>query len=163
LLRIQQLSMQDNEYSFENSFGRLIGVTHTALVRHLAKLMKVHQLPITPDQLRVLVHLWQGEAKSQQELAVLSCRDRANITRIIDILEREGLVMRKDDEKDRRVFKIYLTQLGKDLETPTTTCAKAALEEALAGISAEEITICRNVLQKIIHNLETVPPFACGE
>jgi DNA-binding MarR family transcriptional regulator len=152
LLRNQQLRM--SKFEFEKSFGRTLGTAHTNLFKHLSKLMKAEQLPITPEQFGLMTHLWKQDGISQQELAVLTCRDRANVTRIIDILEREDIVERRDDATDRRVFKIFLTKKGKAIEEDTATIAKQALKEATQGISKEELEICIKVLRQTIDNLK---------
>jgi DNA-binding MarR family transcriptional regulator len=138
---------------FDKTYGRILGVAYTYVFRQLSKHMKEQNLPITPDQFRVLTHLWQHEGCSQQELATSSLRDRANVTRIIDILEREGIVERTDHETDRRIFKIQLTQKGKDLEKQATLCAQMAIEDALKGVSRDDLEICMKVLNQTIVNL----------
>ncbi len=151
MLRNQQLRM--SKFEFEKSFGRTLGTAHNNLFKHLSKLMKAAELPITPEQFGLMTHLWKQDGLSQQELAVLTARDRANVTRIIDILERELIVERKDDINDRRVFKIFLTKKGKDLETCTAEIAKQAIKEATQGISKAEIDICMKVLRQTIENI----------
>lgn len=141
------------DFQFQHSYGRILGVAHTALVRHLAKLMKAKNLPISPEQFSVLSHLWQKDGRSQNELAICTNRNRANVTRIVDILERDGIVERRDDPKDRRVFNIFLTEKGKALEKDTAACAKQSIDDALRGISDEEKTIVLKVLKHSIENL----------
>jgi DNA-binding MarR family transcriptional regulator len=150
-LRNQQLRM--SRFEFEKSFGRTLGTAHNSLFKHLNKLMKAAELPITPEQFGLMTHLWKQDGLSQQELAVLTNRDRANVTRIIDILEREEIVERKDDANDRRVFKIFLTSKGKSLENGTADCAKQAIKDATQGSTKDEIEICMKVLRKTIENL----------
>lgn len=140
-------------FKFENSFGRILGVAYTSLFRHLSKLMKEENLPITPDQFRVLTHLWQKDGLQQSELANCTNRNRANVTRILDILEREGIVERTDDENDRRVFRIYLTEKGKSIKERTALCAEQSIKDSLKGLSEEEIQTCTHVLLKIKSNL----------
>lgn len=140
-------------FKFETSFGRALGVAHTAMYRHLAKLMKDKNLPITPDQFRVLTHLWKTDGLQQSELAACTNRNRANVTRIIDILEREKVVIRQDDPNDRRVFRIYLTELGKQLEKETAECAEKSIEDSLKGVSEQDKAIAMSVLKKIITNV----------
>lgn len=152
LLRNQQLRM--SKFEFEKSFGRALGVAHTNLFKHLSKLMKAVQLPITPEQFGLMTHLWKQDGLSQQELAVLTCRDRANVTRLIDILEREGIVERRDDSTDRRVFKIFLTKKGKDIEDKMADVAKQAIKDATQGVTKEELEICMKVLRKTKENLK---------
>jgi DNA-binding MarR family transcriptional regulator len=141
-------------FRFDQSYGRIVGVAYTSVYRRLSKYMKEKDLPITPDQFRVLTHLWQNDGCSQQDLAVGTNRDRANVTRIIDILEREGIVKRTDHETDRRAFKIILTQKGKNLQQGAAECGQLAIKDALKGINKEEIEICMQVLKKTIDNLK---------
>jgi DNA-binding MarR family transcriptional regulator len=135
------------------SYGRILGVAYTYVFRQLAKHMKEKNLPITPDQFRVLTHLWRNDGCSQQELAIGTLRDRANVTRIIDILEREGIVERTDHETDRRIFKIQLTEKGKALEKDAMACGQAAIDDALKGVSKSDLESCMKVLNKTIENL----------
>ncbi len=137
----------------DKSYGRILGVAYTHVFRQLAFHMKQKNLPITPDQFRVLTHLWRNNGCSQQELAAGSLRDRANVTRIIDILEREGIVVRTDHETDRRIFKIELTEQGKGLEKEAMACGKAAIDDALKGVSKSDLEVCMKVLNKTIENL----------
>lgn len=130
-----------------------MGTAHTALVRHLGKLMREKHLPITPEQFSVLTHLWRNDGLQQSELAICTNRNRANVTRIIDILEREGIVVRKDDPEDRRVFKIYLTEFGKQLRHETAICAKQSIDDALKGVSEDEIAVAMHVFKKITANI----------
>ena len=98
-------------------------------------------------------HLWQKDGLQQTELAICTNRNRANVTRIIDILEREGIVERRDDNADRRVFRIYLTDKGKSIKEETGRCALQSIEDSLKGLSKEEIEICTKVLLKIQANV----------
>ena len=115
--------------------------------------MKEENLPITPEQFSVLSYLWQRDGLQQSELAFCTNRNRANVTRIIDILEREGIVERKDDANDRRVFKIYLTEKGKSLRGATAKCAEQSIKDSLKGLTREEVDVCTKVLLKITKNV----------
>jgi DNA-binding MarR family transcriptional regulator len=140
-------------FRFEESLGRVLGVAHTAMFRHLSKLMKERQLPITPEQFSVLSHLWQKDGLQQSELALCTDRNRANVTRILDILEREGIVERRDDANDRRIFRIYLTRKGKSLRDETAACATQTIKDSLKGVTKEDIETCKKVLLKITSNV----------
>ncbi len=140
-------------FEFEKSFGRILGVAHTAMFRYLSKLMKEQNLPITPEQFSVLSYLWQQDGLQQSELAVCTNRNRANVTRVIDILEREGIVERQDDENDRRIYRIFLTPKGKSLREATAKCAEQSIKDSLQGLTQAEIDICMKVLLKIKKNV----------
>ncbi len=142
-----------SKVQFDKSYGRILGVAYTCVYRQLSRHMKERNLPITPDQFRVLTHLWQFEGCSQQDLANSTFRDRANVTRIIDILEREGIVRRTVHETDRRIFKILLTPKGRALEIEATLCGQLAINDALKGVNKKDLEVCLNVLNKTIKNL----------
>ncbi len=139
-------------FSFEKSYGRTLGMAHNYLFKHLSKLIKAQELCITPEQFAVMSQLWGTDGRTQAELATLTNRDRANVTRILDILEREELVQRKDDPTDRRVFKIFLTKKGKVLQQPTSKVAQQAIADATKGISKADLETCMKVLLKTIEN-----------
>jgi len=140
-------------FTFETSFGRVLGSAHMGMFSYLNKLMRKEGLPITPDQFRVLTHLWENEGLQQSELATCTNRNRANVTRIIDILEKKEIVERRSAPHDRRVHQIYLTEKGRSLREPTARCARKSIEDALKGVSKEELDICKKVLLKIKENV----------
>ena len=150
---VAYLTVMAKTFNFEDSFGRILGVAHTAMFRHLSKLMKEENLPITPEQFSVLSYLWQEDGLQQNELAVCTNRNRANVTRIIDILEREGIVERRDDPSDRRVFRIHLTAKGKSLRAATARCAAQSIKDALKGVSKQDMQTCLGVLHTIRKNV----------
>lgn len=81
-------------------------------------------------------------------------RDKPSMTRLIHNLEKQGLVTRVQDEKDKRANLIYLTKKGSELEKKASGIINKVVEKTLAQISEEEILACRNVLKKIFENLE---------
>lgn len=71
------------------------------------------------------------------------------MTRLIDNMERQHLVVRISDKKDRRTNLIHLTKDGKELEERARVIANQTLKEALRGITVEELSISQEVLRKI--------------
>ena len=71
------------------------------------------------------------------------------MTRLIDNMERQHLVVRISDKKDRRTNLIHLTKDGKELEERARVIANQTLKEALQGITIEELSVSQEVLRKI--------------
>ena len=67
-------------------------------------------------------------------------------------MERQHLVIRVPDKKDRRTNKIHLTENGKKLEEKARFIANKTLKEALHGLTLEELRISQEVLRKIFTN-----------
>lgn len=64
---------------------------------------------ITPAELSYLNYLLEQNGMTQDELAKASCVDKAAVTRVIQTLEKKGVVERRADETDKRANRIYLT------------------------------------------------------
>ncbi|WP_183477169.1 MarR family transcriptional regulator [Mesonia hippocampi] len=73
-------------------------------------------MEISKEHWSILAILWEKNGCSQQYLAQKSFRDRPSISRLIDKMEKDGLVERRNDKNDRRLKLIFLTSAGKSLE-----------------------------------------------
>ncbi|MBD0256731.1 MAG: MarR family transcriptional regulator [Cytophagales bacterium] len=134
---------------YQRNVARLIGEVFTALSRQLDKELRAADLPITPEQFRILTELWTQDGITQIELAARGKRDRASITRIVDLLEEKGLIARHDDPNDRRVKLICLTPPGRALEQKARPAAQRAIAATLAPLTAEERQALTALLEKI--------------
>lgn len=74
------------------------------------------------------------------------------MTRLIDNMERQHLVVRISDKNDRRTNLIHLTKTGKELEEKARAIANQTLREALRGVTIEELKVSQGVLRKIFTN-----------
>ena len=74
------------------------------------------------------------------------------MTRLIDNMERQHLVVRISDKNDRRTNLIHLTKTGRELESKAYKIANATLEQALDGLTMEELKIGQEVLRKVFIN-----------
>jgi MarR family transcriptional regulator, organic hydroperoxide resistance regulator len=140
--------------NFEATLGRQTGVLYYLLSRRLNELLTEAGTGITVDQFRLLTMLWPEDGITQQQLATLLGRDRASITRMTDILENQGVLVRISDKSDRRINLIYLTKVGKEIEPIAAACAKKVLDEMTRNFSAEEQTLFSNLLKRAIENLK---------
>lgn len=128
-----------------------------AVARSLQKNFRQAGLEITIEQWSVLYHLWKEDCLSQQELCNRTFRDKPSITRLIDNLEKQKLVKRTASKNDRRINIVCLTDAAKELQQQTIDLANATMNEALTGVSKEEIETVKKVLQQVYDNLTLVP------
>jgi DNA-binding MarR family transcriptional regulator len=87
---------------------------HSALVRELDReLETTHGLPLT--QYEVLLHLDRAPEKRlrMSELARSVLLSQSGVTRLVDRLERHGLVAREPCPEDRRVLYARITREGR--------------------------------------------------
>lgn len=145
--------MPNNHFKRGELYSFIAGVASTAIARRLQKKFNANGLNLTIEQWSILYHLWKNDGKSQQELCNDTFRDKPSITRLIDNLEKLNLVKRVPDEHDRRINKVVLTKQALKLQDLTMTMAEETLNEALEGVPAEQVELCKQVLQKVYDNL----------
>ena len=134
-------------------YSFISGKASIAIARRLQKKFNLNGMNLTIEQWSVLYHLWKEDGKSQQELCHATFRDKPSITRLVDNLEKLNLVKRVGDEKDRRINKVFLTKTALRLQEQSMQLAEETLNEALEGVPAEQINLCKEVLQKVYDNL----------
>jgi len=102
----------------------------------------------------ILVDLWQKDGVRQQDLAISLIKDKGTIARALSAMESNDLVVRIPDERDKRNKRIYLTNKGKKMQSALKPLADSAIQKASAGISEEDMSVCKSVLQRMYENLQ---------
>ena len=135
-------------------FAILNGKVSAAINRKLYRNFRLNGLEMTPEQWTVMIYLWEKDGVTQQELCNATFKDKPSMTRLIDNMERQHLVVRISDKKDRRNNLIHLTKTGKDIEPQARMVVGKTLKEALQGIEVKDLQISQDVLKKIFLNIK---------
>ena len=146
--------MPNNQFKKGELYSFITGKASTAIARRLQKKFNASAMNLTIEQWSVLYHLWKQEGISQQELCNATFRDKPSITRLVDNLEKLNLVKRVASENDRRINLIYLTKQAQKLQEETMAIADETLNDALTGVPADRIEVCKEVLQLVYDNLK---------
>lgn len=101
---------------------------------------------MTTEQWAVLNRLADEDGITQKLLAVRAEKDQTNITRILDQLERKGLVERRANETDRRSFLTFITEQGKALNDILTPIEQKVIASVLSGFTEEQTSILRGMI-----------------
>lgn len=90
-----------------------------------------------------------GDSVPLSELADrLSCV-KSNITQLVDRLESDGLVMRREDPEDRRRRLAVLTSAGRAACTEGSRVQQAAEAELLGSLTGDEARQLAALLEKV--------------
>ncbi len=135
-------------------FDILTGKVSVLINRTLLRAFALESIDISTEQWSVLSCLWEKDKVTQQTLCDLTRKDKPSMTRLIDKLERNDFVVRVSDASDRRINLIHLTEKGAQMRIKATTVVQGVVKKALNGISNEDLDKSRNVLLKIMKNLE---------
>jgi MarR family 2-MHQ and catechol resistance regulon transcriptional repressor len=93
---------------------------------------------ITPGQLAVLEALLHLGTLSQRELARKLLRSDANVTTVVDNLERDGWVRRERSAEDKRVVQVGLTAAGRKKIESVFPAHARRITELLSALSESE-------------------------
>ena len=146
---------KEESLKFNINLGMLIQSAQNAMTKRFVQNVLNSGLDISMDQWIVLGPIWQLESPSQKDLGEICLRDKPTITRIIDSLEDKSLVVRVSDQIDHRIKRVVLTKAGKQLFYDVLPIMDKTREEVRGEIPEEEIKIFKNVLSKIIKNLNS--------
>ena len=130
--------------------GRYISLIHRKGKCFITKEMSKYG--IGSGQIMFLIQLYRKDGISQEELSENLHIDKGTTCRAIKKLEEQGLLTRVKDEKDKRAYKLYLTEKSKDMEKSIKNILHQWENHISKDISEEEIEILINILKKICIN-----------
>jgi DNA-binding MarR family transcriptional regulator len=142
------------EANFDRSLSYALRSTSTAYGRKLISELESHGLHVTLPQWLVLVFLYHNDGQNQQRLGEFANKDKAGITRVVDVLEAQGMLRRQQDPHDRRANCIYITPEGKAFTEKLMTVDELMHKKALRGVSPQEQATAERVLQIMAKNLQ---------
>ena len=146
--------MEGFELDIRLVFAVMSGKVSSAINRRMHRNFRNAGLDITPEQWSILVFLWQQDEVTQKAIADATYKDRPSVTRLIDNMEKQGLVTRTKDLGDRRTNKICLTKKGIDLCSKVHPITLKTMQNALNGLSPEDMSNAQYLLKKIFSNLQ---------
>ncbi|MFZ2950476.1 MAG: MarR family transcriptional regulator [Desulfuromonadaceae bacterium] len=132
-------------YDIENSIGFLLSKAYQHAWAILREEIEAYDL--TPPQFALLCFLWQQDGLTQVELSEKGQIDRSTLGGLIDRLERNGLLERRKHPQDRRAYRIYLTEQGKNMESTLSACAKRSVKKFTSGLDEDEVAELRRMLK----------------
>lgn len=154
------MSVEFTIFPRSESPGFLIYRAAARLKCGLRRAFQAEGFDLTTEQWAVLSTLWESNGVHQSRVAEKTAKDRHNIARIVNLLEKSGLVRREPDCNDKRWRRVYLTSEGWALKPKLVGIASDFLQEALKGVTQEDLESVRRVLGRVLENLGESPETA---
>ncbi len=137
----------------EQSLGFIIASTMTRIRIVMLRKIKEYGYEITPEQGAVLNAIGESEGISQSVIAEKTIKDKPTITRILDNLERKNLISRKTDSGDRRAYRIYLTETGRERIEMFRQIIAEVDAKAFAGLDSKDLIKMEEILRAVRANV----------
>lgn len=101
-----------------------------------------------------LIHLARAPAPMRQkDLAASLVLDGSSVVRLLDALETNGLIERREESGDRRAKAITVTGRGRAIIEQVEAASREVRAATLGGISDSDIEIATRVLERVCENL----------
>ena len=135
----------------EKSVGYVVNHLSRAMTQALNDAIK--DLGVSPGQVPVLMCLWEQDGLTQRELYERVSIEQATMSNTLKRMERDGLVRRKPDPRDRRAARILLTAKAKKLQPPVSDAIKAVNKQAIGGLKKKDKKCLMDLMGAMIDNL----------
>ncbi|TCL70221.1 MarR family transcriptional regulator [Rhizobium sp. BK251] len=114
----------------------------------------VREKGMTLPRARALYALGKREGINQRELAESLEIETPTLVRILDSLEAQGFLERRQADADRRAKEVYLLPAGREVAAEVDEVARTMREKIVEGISAEELTAMLRTVRAMTANLQ---------
>ncbi len=108
---------------------------------------------LTPFHWVVLCCLWQEDGLPTTILGEKLQQVGGTLTGVLDRMEQRGLIFRERDNRDRRIWRLWLTEAGKQLQQVLPPIAQEIREETMQGISENDRERFSELVDRAIANL----------
>jgi len=103
---------------------------------------------------RVLAALREKDGRRMGDLSETTSIEVSTLTRLVDNMEKGGLVERRRDAGDARAVALYVTAAGRRLTRRILPIAERYETVALKGFSAREAATLKKALQRLYDNMD---------
>ena len=103
---------------------------------------------------RVLAALREKDGRRMGDLSATTSIEVSTLTRLVDNMEKEGLLARRRDARDTRAVLVQVTAAGKQLTRRILPIAERYEKVALKGFGAAEAEALKSALRRLYANMD---------
>ena len=116
---------------------------------------------LTSATCRPLFYLGElGDGVRPKDLAETLEMERPSLGQLVDRLEQQGFVSRRNDPHDRRSKTLHMTPAGREIYQLTADVATRVRQELLAGVAKSDLAACMRVFDQIFDNAQRLQEVA---
>ena len=146
---------KDSGYSVTSSTGYWVTRLARSMESDFEQRLVIHG--VTRTTFAVLSAVFHDKKTTPAALASFVGIDGAAITRHLDRIEGQGLILRERSVSDRRSVNLRLTRKGASLVPKLVAESKATNQKFHAGFSATEVKAIQRTIRKMLSNGDVVP------
>lgn len=140
---------------FEKTMLPWIGKSMKVIDYYIMDQFAQNGIELTKVQWLLLKRLKALNGEIQHNLAFLTNRDKASLTRLLTTMENKNLVARIPSETDHRANKIFITAKGEKILKKSEPVIEKMVSEMQVGISEQERAAVIKILKKLMNNIKS--------
>ena len=105
---------------------------------------------------RVLAALREKDGRRMGDLSETTSIEVSTLTRLVDNMEKDGLVVRRRDSGDARAIALHVTASGRRLTQRIVPIAERYEGVALKGFTAGEVAVLKKALRRLYENMDAL-------
>ena len=130
--------------------GRNISIAYRLSNRFYDRVLSPYQIGC--GQQFFLLRIYENQGISMYDLARMGRFDKGTVTRAVQKLEGQGYVRCVPDERDKRVRRLYTTDMVEPIAKAVNEARKQWNEYLTRGMTQEEAEMARTLLNRIAEN-----------
>ena len=134
-------------HKLEDSLGFQINMTANAMKNRFNNFLKPYNL--TSEQYVIMKSIAENPDISPTGLADITYKDKTTITRMIDTLVKNEMLLRIPKENDRRAYKIQWSHKGERIMKEIIPISDDVITKLREQFSQEELTSFLSILEKL--------------
>ena len=134
--------------------GKFVSFLYRYSQMYLDKELKPYH--IGSGQFYLLMPLFQKDGVNQESLVQSINLDKANVTRAVQKLVKEGYVFQQRDNEDRRSYRIFLTEKGRAIEPGLKKIALEWENILLSSFDSDKKQTIVNSFEDMIKNVSRI-------
>ncbi|MDO0957340.1 MarR family winged helix-turn-helix transcriptional regulator [Mammaliicoccus sciuri] len=127
--------------------GYLIHRNDVKMTNYFTKRLKPYG--VTPEQWSIMSILSPNKSTTQKDLAKAIHKNQTTVVRMIQSMERKGIVKKTFNKDDRRAHDIMLSQKGEELKQMLLPIVTDAHNFVTSNLTSEETLELKRLLDKL--------------
>ena len=148
------MGKKTHQSEFDNTLLPWMGKTMKLIDTYMANRLAERNIDLTKVQLVLLKILYSNDGQPQNDLALLTNRDKASLARLIDTVERKGLVVRVLSKDDKRIKYVHITKKGMEYYERARPLLQEMIQDIQQGMSKRDIEFMIDKFKHMQLNLE---------
>ncbi len=134
-------------HQLKDSLGFQVNMTANAMKNRFNAFLKPYNL--TSEQYVIMKSIEENPNISPTQLADITFKDKTTITRMIDTLVKNDMLLRIPREDDRRAYKIQWSQKGETIMNEILPITESVIDKIRSQFSKQNLEIFLNTLEQL--------------